>query len=147
MSSWSRYIWRSLKDKRCCKTAGKGAVHSPSAVSYSCDLMDCSPPGSSVHGILQARILEWLPCPPQADLPNPEIEPNLPQCRWILYQLSNLGSPSCSNLACAFMDSGEMSKLLIFWAVVSSFIKSFTVNLPYRIQNVLRQFLVEPVLI
>ena len=24
-----------------------------------CDDMDCSPPGSSVHGILQARILEW----------------------------------------------------------------------------------------
>ena len=28
-----------------------------------CDPMDCSPPGSSVHGILQARILEWLPFP------------------------------------------------------------------------------------
>ena len=25
-----------------------------------CDLMDCSPPGSSVHSILQARILEWV---------------------------------------------------------------------------------------
>ena len=25
-----------------------------------CDAMDCSPPGSSVHGILQARILEWV---------------------------------------------------------------------------------------
>ena len=25
-----------------------------------CSLMDCSPPGSSVHGILQARILEWI---------------------------------------------------------------------------------------
>ena len=25
-----------------------------------CDLVDCSPPGSSTHGILQARILEWL---------------------------------------------------------------------------------------
>ena len=25
-----------------------------------CDLMDCSPPGSSAHGILQARILEWI---------------------------------------------------------------------------------------
>ena len=25
-----------------------------------CDHMDCSPPGSSVHGILQARILEWV---------------------------------------------------------------------------------------
>ena len=23
------------------------------------DLMDCSPPGSSVHGIFQARVLEW----------------------------------------------------------------------------------------
>ena len=25
-----------------------------------CDLMDCSPPGSSVHGILSARLLEWV---------------------------------------------------------------------------------------
>ena len=25
-----------------------------------CDPTDCSPPGSSVHGILQARILEWV---------------------------------------------------------------------------------------
>ena len=25
-----------------------------------CDPMDCSPPGSAVHGILQARILEWV---------------------------------------------------------------------------------------
>ena len=24
-----------------------------------CDPMDCSPPGSSVHGIFQARVLEW----------------------------------------------------------------------------------------
>ena len=25
-----------------------------------CDFMDCSPPGSSVHEIFQARILEWV---------------------------------------------------------------------------------------
>ena len=25
-----------------------------------CDPIDCGPPGSSVHGILQARILEWV---------------------------------------------------------------------------------------
>ena len=25
-----------------------------------CDPMNCSPPGSSVHGILQARVLEWV---------------------------------------------------------------------------------------
>ena len=28
-----------------------------------CDAMDCSPPGSSVHEILQARILEWVATP------------------------------------------------------------------------------------
>ena len=28
-----------------------------------CDLMDCSPPGSSVHGTLQARILAWVAMP------------------------------------------------------------------------------------
>ena len=28
-----------------------------------CDSVDCSPPGSSVHGILQARILEWVATP------------------------------------------------------------------------------------
>ena len=37
--------------------------------------MDYSPPGSSVHGILQARILEWVACPSPGDLPNPGIEP------------------------------------------------------------------------
>ena len=40
-----------------------------------CGPMDCSPPGSSVHGILQARILEWVPCSPPGDLPDPGIEP------------------------------------------------------------------------
>ena len=28
-----------------------------------CDSMDCSPPGSSVHGILQAKILKWVAMP------------------------------------------------------------------------------------
>ena len=36
-----------------------------------CDPMDCSPPSSSVHGILQARILEWVAVPSSGDLPNP----------------------------------------------------------------------------
>ena len=31
--------------------------------------MDCSLPGSSVHGILQARILSGFLCPPPGDLP------------------------------------------------------------------------------
>ena len=36
--------------------------------------MDCSLPGSFVHGIFQARILEWLLCPPLGDLPDPGME-------------------------------------------------------------------------
>ena len=36
--------------------------------------IDYSLPNSSVHGILQARILEWVLCPPPRDLPDPGIE-------------------------------------------------------------------------
>ena len=32
-----------------------------------CNSMDCSPPGTSAHGILKARILEWVASPSQAD--------------------------------------------------------------------------------
>ena len=39
------------------------------------DPMDCSLPGSSVHRILQARILEWVVMPSSRDLPNKGIEP------------------------------------------------------------------------
>ena len=39
------------------------------------DPVDCSPPGSSIHGILQARILEWVTSPPPGDLPIPGTEP------------------------------------------------------------------------
>ena len=40
--------------------------------------MDYSPPGSSVHGIVQARILEWVAIPSPGDLPDPGIEPGSP---------------------------------------------------------------------
>ena len=38
-----------------------------------CDPKDGNPPGSSVHGILQARTLEWAAMPPPGDLPDPGI--------------------------------------------------------------------------
>ena len=43
-----------------------------------CNPTDCSPLGSSVQGILQTRILEWLPFPPPGDLPDPGIKPTSP---------------------------------------------------------------------
>ena len=42
-----------------------------------CNPIDCSPPGSSVHGIHQARILEWVSSSP-GNLPDPGIEPRSP---------------------------------------------------------------------
>jgi len=43
------------------------------------DPMDSSPPGSSVHGILQAKVLEWIAIlKSPGDLPDPGIEPESP---------------------------------------------------------------------
>ena len=39
-----------------------------------CEPMDCSSPDSSVHGILQANILEWVAIPFSGDLPDPGIK-------------------------------------------------------------------------
>ena len=43
-----------------------------------CNPMDCSPSGSSVHGILQGRTLEWVAIPFFRGLPNIGIEPGSP---------------------------------------------------------------------
>ena len=58
-----------------------------------CDPMDCSPPGSSVYGILQARILDRVDIP-FSNLPDPGIEPGLLHCRQILCHLSHQESPT-----------------------------------------------------
>ena len=55
--------------------------------------MDCT-----VHGILQARILEWVAFPFSGGSSQPrdqtQIKPKgIPRCRQILYQLSHKGSP------------------------------------------------------
>ena len=55
-----------------------------------CRPMDCSPPGSSVHGILQARILEWLAIPfSRGIFPTQGSNPGLSHGRQILYCLSH----------------------------------------------------------
>ena len=49
-----------------------------SHVQLLCDPMDCCPPGSSIHGISQGRILEGSPFPLQGNLPDPGIECRTP---------------------------------------------------------------------
>ena len=61
-------IWHSIRWVSNCPACCVYFLHPPCCVCAKllqscltlCDPMDCSPPGSSVHGILQARILEWV---------------------------------------------------------------------------------------
>ena len=73
-----------------------------------CDPMDCSPPGSSVPGTLQARVLEWVACSPPGDLPNPAIEPMTPALQVDSLPLSRQGSP-LSGMGRGFMSSSRSS--------------------------------------
>ena len=62
-----------------------------------CNPMDCSPPGSSVHGILQARILEWVAMPSSRGSSKPR-DQNCVSCipcigRQVLYCQCHLASP------------------------------------------------------
>ena len=66
-----------------------------------CDPMDCSPPGSSVHGILQARILEWVAISSSQDLPDPGKEyapPTSPALQEDSLLLSHWGGLNISEL-------------------------------------------------
>ena len=78
-----------------------------------CDPMDCSPPGSSVHGILQARILEW-DCHAllQGILPTQGWNPSLLHLHWQAgsLPLSPPGKPSQGTTV--FIKENTMKKLL-----------------------------------
>ena len=55
-----------------------------------CDPMHCSLPGSSIHGIFQARVLEWVAIYLfQRSFPTQGSNPGLPHCRPMLYLLSH----------------------------------------------------------
>ena len=58
------------------------SVESESEISQLCptpfDPMDCIPPGSSIHGIFQAGVLEWVASPFSRNLPDPGIKPWFP---------------------------------------------------------------------
>ena len=61
-----------------------------------CDPRDCSPPGSSVHGILQGRVLEWVTISSCRGSSRPGLEPGSPVLQADSLLLSHHGSPCCT---------------------------------------------------
>ena len=57
------------------------------------DPVDWNSPGSSIHGVLQARILEWLPFLSPGDLLNPGIKPTSFAFQADFLPLSHKGRP------------------------------------------------------
>ena len=58
-----------------------------------CDSMECSPPGSSVHGILQEEYWSGLSFPSQGDFPDTGIKPGFPAWQADSLPLGHLGKP------------------------------------------------------
>ena len=74
-----------------------------------CDPMDCSPPGSSVHGIFQAKILEWVAMPSSSRgsfLPRAQTRVYYVSCfgKLVLHHSRSLGSHSCDLVKCSYSD-------------------------------------------
>ena len=93
-----------------------------------CNPMDCTLPGSSVPGILQARILEWVAMPFSRGSSQPRDRPRILYVsyigRLVLYHLHHLGSPiplfSKSNLKI-----NHFFGRILLWSLNVLFLKLF----------------------
>ena len=64
-----------------------------------CDPMDCSLPGSSVHGSLRQEYCSGLPFPSPGDCPDPGIKPSSPALRADALPSEPLGKPSSGRIS------------------------------------------------
>ena len=93
-----------------------------------CDPMDCSPPGSSVYGILQARILEWVAIPSRGDLSQPGTESGLLHCSRFFTVWATRKAPNKNKYICVHFFFHLLSllfKLGSFYCVIFQFTDSF----------------------
>ena len=82
-----------------------------------CDPMDCSPPGSSVHEILQGRILEWVPFSSPGDLPDPWIKPRSPASQVDSLPGKPLGKPSPALKADSLLSKPPLCMSMNLWGL------------------------------
>ena len=74
-------------------------VKSLSCTQVFCNPTDCSLPGSSVHGISQARILERIAISFSRDLPDSGIKPASPALAGRFFSAEPPGKPYCSTIS------------------------------------------------
>ena len=72
--------------------------------------MDCSLPGSSVHGTLRQEDWSGSPFPLPGDLPDPGIEPRIPALQWIHYPQSHHGSPLFPAVEALILENNGMEE-------------------------------------
>ena len=91
-----------------------------------CGLMDCSLPGFSVHGILQARILEWVAIHSFRGSSDPGIEPRFSALKVDSFSLMSPGKPC----VCRVLGPYQISQInRESWA---SFVTQLVKNLPAK---------------
>ena len=83
-------------------------------MSSSCEPMDCSLPGSSVHGILQARILKGVAISFSRDFPYPAIDPGSPALQVDSLPNELSGKPICQ-LKNLLIEEAEIAYNIVFW--------------------------------
>ena len=116
-SSWFTYYWSLVLVAQSCPTL--------------CDPMDCSPPGSSVHEIFQARILEWVAISFSRGFPTQGSNPGLLHFRQILYWLSYKGSLAWRILSIPLL-ACEMSAVV--WTFFGpAFLRDWNENWPFPV--------------
>ena len=108
---WNNFIYMCV--------CGGGGVQLLQSCPTLCDPMDCSPPGSSIHGIFQARILEWMAISSSRGSSQPRNQTHIScvSCigRQILYHCITWEALSvCLNYAKAFdcVDNNKLWKIL-----------------------------------
>ena len=99
---------------------------------------DCSPPGSSVHGIFEARVLEQVAIPSPGDLPGPGIKPVFPALAGRFFITEPPGKPSlftvlvsllCYIHQCViFFDSTVISYSICLWLTSLGIIPSKSIH-------------------
>ena len=93
----------------------KGLAHSSVLVTQSCltlcDPMDCGPPGSSAHGILQARILEWAAMLFSRGSSRPSYQPRSPILQVDSLSAEPPGKPKNTGVWVAYPFSSRSSQL------------------------------------